>query len=115
MKSPETAFTGAIPTSFGNLGSLRELDLSFNELSGEVPPSLGQCAELRVLHLQGNELSGGVPGALQDLPELTSVNLKGNELVGEVPSGMCAAGRDVQIQVDCSVGCTGICCTDYAC
>jgi hypothetical protein len=47
---------GPIPDSIGNLTRLRELDLSFNELSGEIPASFANLSNLEVLNLRINAL-----------------------------------------------------------
>ena len=54
-------FWGSIPTSFGNLSSLKMLNLSHNNLSGSIPPSLGNLQALEQLDLSFNNLKGEVP------------------------------------------------------
>lgn len=54
IESSETAFTGIIPTSFGNLVNLEVLDLSLNQLSGGLPEEIGQLTKLKNVALYGN-------------------------------------------------------------
>jgi Leucine-rich repeat (LRR) protein len=54
-------FTGSIPSNFGNLTKLIELDLSDNHLTGPIPPDLGNLSRLMLLNLYGNQLNGKIP------------------------------------------------------
>jgi Leucine-rich repeat (LRR) protein len=55
------AFTGIIPTSLGNIRSLKVLNLSHNKLTGSIPVSLGNLQLLEQLDLSFNHLKGKVP------------------------------------------------------
>jgi len=54
------------------------LNLSDNELSGEIPSSIGNLASLRGLYLGGNGLSGEIPASIGDLINLLSLALNPN-------------------------------------
>ena len=50
----------------GNLSTLEDLWLRYNELSGSIPAELGNLGNLESLFLKENSLSGCVPDALRD-------------------------------------------------
>lgn len=102
---------GEIPSSISNLGTLRELNLSYNYgIVGLLPLEIGNMSSLKVLHLysagihgpipeslsrlgnleelwlNGNRLSGSIPAGLGRLPRLRELYLNANELVGSIPS-----------------------------
>ncbi|KAL4596715.1 hypothetical protein ACB092_12G183100 [Castanea dentata] len=88
-----TGMSGEIPASIGNLGSLEQLSLSFNNFSGLVPPSIGEippliCNQtlLQVLDLSKNNLSGQIPECLGSLSNSLSIlNLGSNNFHGTIP------------------------------
>lgn len=53
---------GKIPEYIGDMINLKNLDLSFNELSGEIPTSFVQLTRAEFIYLTGNKLSGPIPG-----------------------------------------------------
>ena len=58
---PVNSFTGSIPTEYGLLGNLVELDLDFNpEITGTVPTELRECDKLSLLYLYDTKISGNV-------------------------------------------------------
>ncbi|XP_060671053.1 receptor-like protein 19 [Ziziphus jujuba] len=80
-------FEGEISTLFGNLTSLRSLNLSNNMLTGCIPSSLGNLTELESLDLSQNNLSGEIPQQLKQLMFLASFNVSYNKLTGPIPQG----------------------------
>ncbi|KAJ3063741.1 hypothetical protein HDU98_000475 [Podochytrium sp. JEL0797] len=70
---------GAIPVSFGNLESLRELDLDDCGLVGTIPVEFGRLTELLQLEMSDNSLWGEVPPELLRLPDLRVCDLMRNE------------------------------------
>ncbi|KAJ3297171.1 hypothetical protein HDU79_004545 [Rhizoclosmatium sp. JEL0117] len=84
----ENRFTGPIPSAFGALTNLQELDLRSNQLSGEIPNELGNCTKLRLLFLDKNELSGSIPSSFGKLTSVVTVGLSGNQLSGPVPDSI---------------------------
>ena len=81
--------TGSIPSSLGNLGSLKKLYLSGNSLTGSIISSaLGNLSELLVLDLSKNSLTGSMPSGFESLANLTRLDLSSNYLSGPIPDGL---------------------------
>lgn len=82
-----TEMDGTIPTVIGLLQDLEFMDISSNALSGNIPTQLGRLTALEELMLNGNKLSGLVPREIGDLLELKFLHLEDNSaLVGTVPT-----------------------------
>uniref|UniRef100_A0A2N9H1P0 Reverse transcriptase n=1 Tax=Fagus sylvatica TaxID=28930 RepID=A0A2N9H1P0_FAGSY len=112
MTFADTNFSGALPASMGNLGSLIALDmwgcnlsesipysisnltnlvylqLSNNFLAGNIPSSIGNLIQLAFLGLYDNQLSGPIPFGLANLTQLTVLSLESNRLTGPIPFGL---------------------------
>ncbi len=84
------AFTGGIPASLGDLGSLRRLWLHRNDggFEGGIPAELGSLPRLRYLMLYGNDLAGGIPASLGDATNLKALYLHDNMLSGSIPASL---------------------------
>jgi len=88
-------FTCVIPTCFGRLTKLYELNLEDNNLetpdiqSWEFLYSLRNCTNLNVLSIAGNRLSGSIPNYIGELPTgLEYLLLDDNNLSGIVPASI---------------------------
>ncbi|XP_022879650.1 polygalacturonase inhibitor 1-like [Olea europaea var. sylvestris] len=60
--------TGSIPNYLTGIGSLKAIDLSFNNLKGEVP-DFDRLPSLTNLFLTSNFLSGQIPKWIQSISE----------------------------------------------
>ena len=71
--------SGIIPGELANLTLLWHLDLSRNGFYNFLPSNLKELGELKVLNLSENQLKGAL-GDLDVLTELEELNLAGNKL-----------------------------------
>ncbi|MBA0662533.1 hypothetical protein Goklo_006637, partial [Gossypium klotzschianum] len=76
---------GSIPSSLGNISTLKYLDLEVNNFSGQVPPVLRQLVNLETLRLSSNRLSGNLPSELADLRNLRDFRINDNNFNGSIP------------------------------
>ena len=81
-------FFGFIPSSLGNLTRLNSLDLSYNTFEGRIPSSFGNLIQLSFLYLTSNEFTIPIPFELANLTQLIALSLAGNEFVGQIPSSI---------------------------
>ncbi|XP_021283068.1 leucine-rich repeat receptor-like tyrosine-protein kinase PXC3 isoform X1 [Herrania umbratica] len=72
-------------TLISNLKSLKQLDLSYNNLNGPIPSALGNLSDLEYLDLSLNKFEGYIPVEFGGLRNLRSLNLSNNLLIGEIP------------------------------
>ena len=69
--------TGTIPAGMFNLSKLEKMYLAGNNLSGEIP-SIGNLSNLKELKLYKNNLSGSIPEELGNLNNLINLILHEN-------------------------------------
>ncbi|KAK6794889.1 hypothetical protein RDI58_008342 [Solanum bulbocastanum] len=72
----------------GNLTSLEELYLSYNNLEGQVPAFLARLTKLRLLGLSVNSLSGEFPPPLYNLSSMELISLSFNNFSGNLISDL---------------------------
>ncbi|KAL4271143.1 hypothetical protein GQ457_13G004020 [Hibiscus cannabinus] len=78
--------TGHIPKDmFDHLPKLKDLYLSFTQLSGRIPISLCKCKELRMLSLSYNQFEGSLPVEIGNLSMLQFFYIGQNHFQGEIP------------------------------
>jgi Leucine-rich repeat (LRR) protein len=106
-----------LPTSLGEMTSLKDFRAQNNLLSGPIPTELARISMLHTLFLNNNTLGGAIPDALSSLAELQSLLLHGNQFLGLMPPALCVvmskltelssdcAGDDPQVQCDCCTSC----------
>ena len=82
----DKSLSGVIPSTIGNLTSLRYLYLSGNSLSGSIPSEMGNLSNLRSLYLSRNSLSGSIPSEMGNLSNLRSLYLGDNGFSGSIPT-----------------------------
>ncbi|KDP44811.1 hypothetical protein JCGZ_01311 [Jatropha curcas] len=85
-------FTGEVLTSFGDLKSLRLLNLGRNFLGNNTSQdlsfvtSLRNCSNLQKLHFDHNNLVGVLPNSIINISSLISLNLENNQISGRIPA-----------------------------
>ena len=90
--------SGTVPTEYGTLTNLVDLQLHGDRLSGTLPTELGMLTALTELRLDSNSISGFIPASFTALSKLTDLQLHSNQMSGSVPSGV--AGLDPSIHPD---------------
>nr|GMC79020.1 receptor-like protein 12 [Ipomoea batatas] len=78
---------GHIPEELSSLKGLISLNLSNNHLIGKIFPTIYQLEMLEVLDLSRNQLSGEIPIGLARLNYLDVLDLSSNFLSGKIPTG----------------------------
>ncbi|XP_027186650.1 probable inactive leucine-rich repeat receptor-like protein kinase At3g03770 isoform X3 [Cicer arietinum] len=82
----KNSFSGEIPSEFGELNQLQNLDISSNSLNGVPPFSLFSLNNISYLNLANNVLSGSLPYKLKCGTKLGFLDISNNMLSGLVPS-----------------------------
>ena len=77
--------SGTIPSSIGNLSSLRTLNFSINQLTGSIPPEIGNLSNLECLFLASNQITDSIPPEIGNLSNLLSLYLNDNQITGSIP------------------------------
>lgn len=86
LNLPDNNLSGPIPSEFGALTGLQNLQLQINAISGKLPPELANLASLQHLVLGFNDLSGPIPPELAELSQLRTLSLWVNSLTGPIPA-----------------------------
>nr|XP_023881023.1 receptor-like protein EIX2 isoform X1 [Quercus suber]XP_023881024.1 receptor-like protein EIX2 isoform X2 [Quercus suber] len=79
--------SGSIPSEILVLSELCFLNLSRNQLIGKIPEKIGIMKKLESIDLSQNHLSGEIPLSLSSLTFLSHLNLSYNNLSGKIPLG----------------------------
>ncbi|KAF2284795.1 hypothetical protein GH714_030563 [Hevea brasiliensis] len=90
---PVTNFVGELPSSFGNLAYLEELDIHNCNFTGQIPYSFSNLSKLVHLDLSYNHLSFHSPifsslSWVGNLTKITTLGLAGFNLKGSIPSNV---------------------------
>ncbi|XP_065035068.1 receptor-like protein 11 [Musa acuminata AAA Group] len=77
-----SGFYGVIPDAIGDLGGLKELYMTGNQLTGNLSGWLEQMTNLIILDLRSNLFNCSMPSSVGKLSNLTELYLGGNSLRG---------------------------------
>ena len=69
------------------LDIIKSIGLKNKDIEGEIPRAIGELGELRTLFLSGNNLSGEIPAELFLLPKLYNIDISNNDYDGAIPVG----------------------------
>ena len=83
-----TTFTGELPTSMGNFGSLIALNIGGCNISGSILSSIGNLTNLIYLKLSNNTLVGNIPSSIGNLIQLAFLDLYDNQFPGPISFGL---------------------------
>ena len=75
-----------IPSGFGTMMRLEELDLELNYFTGSIPSEIFNLANLRNLYLHDNALSGTISPLFSRMASLEILDLDTNHISGIVPT-----------------------------
>ncbi|CAB9520728.1 leucine rich repeat [Seminavis robusta] len=109
---------GTIPTTIGNVQTLKSWSISRCGFNGPIPSELGNLKDMVRMWLYDNMFTGAVPEALGDLFKLQMLELEENLLTSVMPQSICLnlepLGLLATLEADCSGGGSGMqcdCCT----
>lgn len=108
---PSHGLSGQLPSEFGLLTALTQLQLQDNRLSGTIPSALGLLTALTGLSLNNNELTGRIPTEFEQLSALEEFYVSNNNLTGDMPF---CDGRTIRspledLNADCHEVCYDCC------
>ncbi|CAA7033112.1 unnamed protein product [Microthlaspi erraticum] len=83
--------SGSFTSNVGNFGQLESLDISHNDFSGQIPEAMDSLVSLRVLKLDHNGFQLSIPRGLLGCQSLVSIDLSSNQLEGSLPDGFGSA------------------------
>ncbi|KAI9156828.1 hypothetical protein LWI28_012790 [Acer negundo] len=85
----KNSFEGSIPSSMGEMKSLKVLDLLSNNLSRELPkPFISGCPSLVFLKLSNNNFHGEIFPQFMNMAQLKVLNLDNNQFSGKIKDGL---------------------------
>ncbi|XWS16091.1 hypothetical protein CRYUN_Cryun34aG0056000 [Craigia yunnanensis] len=82
IKLSNLGLSGSMGYSLQSLTSLKELDMSHNNLAGNIPDNIPQ--NLQQLNLEFNQFTGGVPYSINQMHSLQHLNLGHNQLQNQL-------------------------------
>lgn len=100
LKSLNLSFNqiyGSLPNNIGNFGLLQSFDLSSNNFSGEIPASISSLVSLQDLKLDRNRFEQSIPSGIFSCQSLVRIDLSSNQLNGSLPDGFLAAFPKLKI------------------
>ncbi|XP_025014095.2 probable leucine-rich repeat receptor-like serine/threonine-protein kinase At3g14840 isoform X2 [Ricinus communis] len=77
--------SGPIPRELGNITTLLELVIEFNQFSGELPQELGNLGSIRRLLFTSNNFTGKLPATFAKLTTLIDFRIGDNKFTGQIP------------------------------
>lgn len=95
----QNSLQGNIPSQIGGLRCLEQLDLSYNNFSGQIPKGIGGLKSLGILDLSWNGIEGYLPHSLGQLQLLNKMDLGSNRLTGKVPPSLGKLNRLVLLDL----------------
>ncbi|XVE88535.1 hypothetical protein DITRI_Ditri19aG0077000 [Diplodiscus trichospermus] len=82
IKLSNLGLSGSMGYSLQSLTSLKELDMSHNNLAGDIPYDIPQ--NLQRLNLEFNQFTGGIPYSINQMHSLQYLNLGHNQLQNQL-------------------------------
>jgi hypothetical protein len=84
---------GKIPTTIGNLQSIKLLNLAMNSLGDVLPEEIGNCVSLVELILDQNQICGEIPCTINQLVDLRKLSVRKNHFEGGIPIELTACSK----------------------
>ncbi len=93
--------TGTLPANLGTSGSkLRQLDVSFNQMSGPLPVQMGTWTDVYYINLRGNLFDGAMPKEIGTMTAIQTLDLGQNQLSGTIPKEISSAAALLNFYFD---------------
>jgi len=105
--------SGTIPSTLGELTTLRSFSVSDCGLTGTIPSELGKLTGMVQLWLYGNPLTGVIPSEFARMTALRILALEDSDITGVVPIEICLQRYNnilETLSVDCG---SEVQCTDF--
>lgn len=83
--------SGSLPDNVGNFGLVENFDISFNNFSGELPAAISSLVNLQVLKLNHNGFHSIIPSGILNCKSLVLIDVSSNKLNGTLPHGFGSA------------------------
>lgn len=88
---------GEIPTEFGLLTTLKEINMAGNSIQGSIPMEICRLKYLEIFALDQNYIEGSLPECFANLIRLEGLGLGDNLMTGKLPLGSFDNLKDVLI------------------
>jgi Leucine-rich repeat (LRR) protein len=79
--------SGTIPTEFGLLTTLKEINMAGNSIQGSIPTEICRLKYLEIFALDQNFIEGALPECFANLIRLEGLGLGDNLMTGKLPLG----------------------------
>jgi Leucine-rich repeat (LRR) protein len=92
--------TGQFSDALDRYGSLKHLNLAFNEFSVARFPSLGKFSGLEYLNMSNTSLTGQIPSDFSQLVSLKTLDLSRNYICGQIPDFSVEGLQNIDLSVN---------------
>jgi Leucine-rich repeat (LRR) protein len=91
------SLVGKIPPKLGLLSNLKDLWLSYSNLTGTIPSAFRNSSNIQIIAITDNQLDGTIPDQLGKLSRMQWLTLGANNLTGGFPQGLFNLSKSLQV------------------